>query len=77
MQTSWRKSSHSYANGNCVQVAARQSLHGAEHLVRDSQDPDGPVLAFSQAAWNAFLRAVNAGQPGPRRSAAAGQARQV
>lgn len=65
----WRKSSHSFANGNCAEVTAwRKSSHsayngncaevgqdGAAVGVRDSQDPDGAVLAFGAAAWAAFL----------------------
>jgi Domain of unknown function (DUF397) len=48
--TGWRKSSHSFSNGNCTEVG-----HGAAAVaVRDSQDPGGPVLAFSPAAWAAF-----------------------
>jgi Domain of unknown function (DUF397) len=58
MQVNWRKSSHSFSNSNCVQVAARQTPQGTEHLVRDSKDPAGPVLVFSPAVWDAFLREV-------------------
>jgi hypothetical protein len=61
MQPNWHKSSHSFSNSNCVQVASRQSLHGTEQLVRDSQDPAGPVLVFSSATWHAFLRDVKQG----------------
>lgn len=47
----WRKSSHSFANGNCAEVGQDGAVVG----VRDSQDPGGPVLAFSGVAWGAFL----------------------
>ena len=43
----WIKSSHSYANGNCVEV---RSDRGAVE-VRDSTDRDGPVLRFNPADW--------------------------
>ncbi|SEN06096.1 protein of unknown function [Actinacidiphila rubida] len=48
----WRKSTHSGTNGgDCVEVAAcPQTVH-----VRDSKDPEGPVLTFPAAAWSAFL----------------------
>ncbi|MBY8878868.1 DUF397 domain-containing protein [Actinacidiphila acidipaludis] len=48
----WRKSSHSgNEGGDCVEVAAcPATVH-----VRDSKDPEGPVLTFSAAAWSAFL----------------------
>ena len=56
----WRKSSHSFANGNCVEVAE----DGAQILVRDSKNPDGAVLSFDWGTWHAFTRAVKARQPG-------------
>jgi hypothetical protein len=48
----WRKSSYSGSGGGeCVEVAAcPDTVH-----VRDSKDPEGPALAFSAAAWTAFL----------------------
>ncbi|WP_037912122.1 DUF397 domain-containing protein [Actinacidiphila yeochonensis] len=47
----WRKSSHSTEQGgDCVEVAAHQT---AVH-VRDSKDPDGPMLTFTPAEWAAF-----------------------
>ncbi|WP_084693360.1 DUF397 domain-containing protein [Actinomadura atramentaria] len=53
----WRKSSHSSHNGECVEAA---TLDGT-HLARDSKNPTGAVLAFSQDAWAAFLGQVKAG----------------
>jgi hypothetical protein len=52
----WIKSSFSYSNGNCTEVAL--SLSGV--LVRDSRDPDGPRLLFAPGEWRAFVRAVKA-----------------
>jgi hypothetical protein len=61
MTTGWVKSSYSFSNGNCLEW--RTSTHSASGAcvelrggvqVRDSQDPAGPVLAFSPAAWAAF-----------------------
>ena len=49
----WRKSSHSATNGECVEV-------GGAVQVRDSQDPDGPVLTFSPGAWQAFTVSLRA-----------------
>jgi Domain of unknown function (DUF397) len=46
------KSSLSYANGDCVQVAR---LADGRIGVRDSKDPGGPVLRFTLAEWSAFL----------------------
>ena len=50
----WRTSSYSKANGNCAEVA----VSAAGVLVRDSHDPDGPVLKFPAAKWAAFTAAV-------------------
>ena len=54
MQPKWRKSSYSAANGCCVEVAQMPDVV----LVRDSKDPDGPVLRVSRAAWAAFVDGV-------------------
>ncbi|MFD8751301.1 DUF397 domain-containing protein [Kitasatospora sp. NPDC059577] len=55
----WRKSSYSGTNGgNCIEVAP--GLPGLIP-VRDSKDPDGPVLVFPASAWNSFLCAVRTG----------------
>lgn len=50
-QVAWRKSSYSGSEG-CVEVA----IALPSFAVRDSKDPDSPVLAFSPTAWRAFLR---------------------
>lgn len=55
VEVAWRKSSHS-ANGNCVEVAAPGQV-----LVRDSKNPEGPVLSFTPDEWRTFLRKARAG----------------
>jgi hypothetical protein len=56
----WRTSSYSSANGgNCVEVAG--NLPGVV-AVRDSKAPDGPVLLFTPAEWQAFAASVKIGQ---------------
>jgi Domain of unknown function (DUF397) len=54
----WRKSSHSFANGNCAEVAASNGLV----CVRDSHDRTGPVLLVSGPAWGALLSRIRDGE---------------
>jgi hypothetical protein len=51
----WRKSSYSGSNGGaCVEVGTA----GLAVAVRDSKDPDGPLLAFAADTWKAFAEQV-------------------
>jgi len=54
----WRKAQRSVGNGACVELAA----HNGMVAVRDSKDPDGPVLMYTAAEWNAFLHGAKAGE---------------
>ncbi len=56
---SWIKSSLSFSNGNCVEVA---SLSDGGVGVRDSKDPSGPVLRFTPDEWHAFLGGARKGE---------------
>ncbi|GGK86404.1 hypothetical protein Sme01_39860 [Sphaerisporangium melleum] len=51
----WRKSSHSAAQGECVEVAS--NLPGMR-AVRDSKNIALPALAVAPAEWAAFLDGV-------------------
>jgi hypothetical protein len=55
----WIKSSLSYANGNCVEVA---SLPGGTVGVRNSRDAAGPVLVFTPDEWHAFVGGIRKGE---------------
>ena len=56
---SWVKSSLSFANGNCVEVA---NLPSGGVGVRDSKDAEGPFLRFTPDEWRAFLGGVRNGE---------------
>jgi hypothetical protein len=49
----WRKSSYSDSEGaECVEVAeATAAVH-----IRDSKDPEGPILTVPRGGWTDFLR---------------------
>jgi Domain of unknown function (DUF397) len=55
----WIKSSFSFANGDCVEVA---SLPDGHIGVRDSKDSAGPVLRFTPAEWRAFVAGARRGE---------------
>lgn len=54
----WRKSSFCGNETECVEVA----LGGGRVKARDSTDRAGAELAFSPAAWRAFIAAVVCGE---------------
>jgi hypothetical protein len=58
----WRTSTHSGVNGDCVAVAR---LSGGRWAVRDSKDPQGPALVFTAAEWAAFTAGVRDGEFDP------------
>jgi Domain of unknown function (DUF397) len=55
----WIKSSLSFSNSNCVEVA---SLPDGVIGVRDSKDPEGSVLRFTPGEWHAFLGGARNGE---------------
>jgi hypothetical protein len=58
-QPEWKKSSLSFANGNCVEVAG---LGAGEVGVRNSRDREGAVLRFTPDEWHAFIGGVHNGE---------------
>lgn len=61
-----RKSSHSAEPGGaCVEIKVEPgSKEGSEYVItmRDSKDPDGPVLTFTPDEWRAFTLGVQDGE---------------
>jgi hypothetical protein len=55
----WRKSSRSGSNANCVELAPVPEVAGV--AVRDSKNPDGPVLLVEHADWATFVAAIKRG----------------
>ena len=56
------KSSYSSSGGECVEVALNV-IHTV--AVRDSKDPEGPILRFTPTAWTSFREALAAGRLAP------------
>jgi hypothetical protein len=54
--STWRKSSYSGTNNDCVEVA------NALNAMRDSKRPDGQVLEVGRAGFAAFIAAVKTGR---------------
>ena len=63
-RAAWRTSSHSGANGDCIEVA--RPVPGVI-AVRDSKDPGGSRLAFSPGHWTAFTAALKKHAASPAR----------
>jgi hypothetical protein len=52
---SWVKSSLSYANGNCVEIAA---FPNGRIGLRDSKNADGPFLYLTREQWSGFVAGI-------------------
>jgi hypothetical protein len=52
----WRRPERCSGESTCVEVA----FASERVLVRNSEEPDGAVAAFSRAEWAAFVAAVKA-----------------
>jgi hypothetical protein len=54
----WLKAWASTFNGQCVEVAAAQNAVA----IRDSKDPNGPILVYTHAEFKAFLDGARNGE---------------
>jgi Domain of unknown function (DUF397) len=55
----WRKSSASNSQGACVELA---KLGTGEFAVRNSRNPEGPVLIYTPAEISALIEGVKMGE---------------
>ncbi|GLW32978.1 DUF397 domain-containing protein [Actinoplanes regularis] len=56
----WKKSTRSGGSGgNCVEIT---QLPDGGWAIRDSKSPDGPVLFFTLAEWDAFVSGIKGGE---------------
>ena len=54
----WLKAQSSSHNGQCVEIASTTS----KIAIRDSKDPDGPILVYTPAEFKAFLDGARNGE---------------
>lgn len=56
----WLKAEYSTANGQCVEIAS--TIDKSKIAIRDSKDPDGPVLVYTSIEFSAFLDGARKGE---------------
>jgi hypothetical protein len=54
----WLKAHSSTANGQCVEIASA----AGNIAIRDSKDPDGPMLVYTTSEFRAFLDGARNGE---------------
>ena len=55
---SWQKAQSSTFDGQCVEIASIAD----KIAMRDSKDPDGPILVYTSAEFSAFLEGARNGE---------------
>ena len=55
---SWLKARSSTANGHCIEIASATG----NIAIRDSKDPNGPILVYTPAEFRAFLDGAQKGE---------------
>ena len=56
----WKKSTRSSTYNNCVEVAFTRT----HVLTRDSKNPDGDPLQFTEPTWQGFINSLRTGRLG-------------
>jgi len=54
----WLKAYSSTANGQCVEIASTVG----KIAMRDSKDPEGPILVYTTTEFSAFLEGARNGE---------------
>jgi hypothetical protein len=54
----WVKALYSGSNGQCVEIASS----AGKIAIRDSKDPDGPILVYTTGEFKAFLHGAHNGE---------------
>jgi hypothetical protein len=54
----WVKAQYSGSNGQCVEIASA----AGRVAIRDSKDPDGPILLYTTGEFKAFLHGARNGE---------------
>lgn len=57
---SWLKAQCSTGHGQCVEIAATSDRN--KIAMRDSKDPDGPILVYTPNEFSAFLDGARNGE---------------
>ncbi|MBW1595716.1 DUF397 domain-containing protein [Streptomyces sp. JJ38] len=60
----WYKSSYSNNGGNCIEIAANLTATHGIVPVRDSKNPNGPVLTIPAEAFSTFVAGLKTGELG-------------
>jgi hypothetical protein len=56
----WLKAQQSSNNGACIEIASTNDRNKV--AIRDSKDPDGPILVYTPLEFSAFLDGARNGE---------------
>jgi Domain of unknown function (DUF397) len=57
-ELNWVKAKRSGSNGQCIEIASAAD----KIAIRDSKDPDGPILVYTPGEFKAFLHGTQNGE---------------